>query len=113
MPSRRARIPSRTASSKSKATNFITACIQSGVFKPKDLTEGFEKIKEYMKEIFDLMYNVDGKPRPSRSEDQTRICERCARHGKDVKISQGVAEFSVKTYGEQLCFDCQKEVRKK
>ena len=47
-----------------------------------------------------------------QDKDKSRVCERCARNGKDTKISQGVAEFSMKNYGEQLCMECQKHAKK-
>ena len=49
----------------------------------------------------------------SSKESPSYVCERCSRHGKDTKITSGVADFSRKNFGEQLCMDCQKHVKKK
>jgi len=109
----------------SNSTNFVTACIQSGVFKPKDLVEGFETIKGFMDQIFLLTYGCDttssgvceekemANEEPSQSGGSSNsphnyICESCG-----GGITEGVSNYSLEWYGRGLCMDCQKKHKKK
>jgi hypothetical protein len=105
------------------STNFVTACIQAGVFKPKDLEKGFDAIKEYMDKIFVLTYESGtgtpcGEERTSaiaspqskqKSEtDWKFFCTKCQKG-----ISEKVRDFSEEKYRVTLCYDCQQELRSK
>jgi hypothetical protein len=112
------------------STNFVTACIQAGVFKPKDLEKGFDAIKEYMDKIFTLTYETGmvpsggeekevksmtpktttvGKPEDTKpSESPMWVCHSC----KKEIISKRVAEYSMEKFGVHLCYDCQNKPEK-
>ena len=109
----------------SNSTNFVTACIQSGVFKPKDLVEGFETIKGFMDQIFLLTYGCDAASPSGREEKEmdneeppqevggssnppNYVCESC-----NAGITEGVSNYSLEWYGRGLCMDCQKKHKKK
>ena len=104
------------------STNFITACIQAGVFKPKDLEKGFDAIKEYMDKIFVLTYE-SGTGTPCGEERTSAIASPQAKSGKadwsffcsecNVGISEKVKDYSETNFGLALCFDCQKKAREK
>jgi len=94
------------------STNFITACIQAGVFKPKDLEKGFDAIKEYMDKIFVLTYE-SGTGTPCGEERTSAIawsffCSEC-----QAGVSEKVKNYSETNFGLALCFDCQKKAREK
>jgi hypothetical protein len=100
------------------STNFITACIQAGVFKPKDLEKGFDAIKEYMDKIFILTYESGtgtpcGEEKSSIASPKTKnkaepefFCTECQKG-----ISGRVKDYSETNFGLALCFDCQKKAR--
>lgn len=102
------------------STNFVTACIQAGVFKPKDLEKGFDAIKEYMDKIFELTYGTGtpcGEERTSaiaspktkdkaEKQDWSFFCSECSKG-----ISEKVKDYSESNFGLALCFDCQKKAR--
>jgi hypothetical protein len=103
------------------STNFVTACIQAGVFKPKDLEKGFDAIKEYMDKIFTLTYETGsgtpcGEERSSIASPKTKdkaekqdwsfFCTECKKG-----ISEKVKDYSENNFGLALCFDCQKKAR--
>jgi hypothetical protein len=103
------------------STNFVIACIQAGVFKPKDLEKGFDAIKEYMDKIFELTYGTGtpcGEERTSaiaspqskqKSESDWKFfCTKC-----NKGISEKVRDFSEDKYQTALCYDCQQELRGK
>jgi hypothetical protein len=100
------------------STNFVTACIQAGIFKPKDLEKGFDAIKEYMDKIFILTYETgmgtsggeEIKPPVKEKMDGTWkfFCSEC-----NAGISLKVKEYSESNFGVPLCFDCQKKAREK
>ena len=102
------------------STNFITACIQAGVFKPKDLEKGFDAIKEYMDKIFVLTYE-SGTGTPCGEERTSAIASPQAKSGKadwsffcsecQAGISEKVKNYSETNFGLALCFDCQKKAR--
>jgi len=50
------------------ATLFVTACIQTEVFKPKDLEDGFEEVKKFYQYIVDEIYNGMQKQTTSTSD---------------------------------------------
>lgn len=108
------------------STNFVTACIQAGVFKPKDLEKGFDAIKEYMDKIFVLTYesgvgSSGGEEKPpvaststspskqgekAEKKDWSFFCSEC-----QAGISGKVKDYSESNFGLALCFDCQKKAR--
>jgi len=100
------------------STNFVTACIQAGVFKPKDLEKGFDAIKEYMDKIFILTYESGtgtpcgeekssiASPKTKNKADWSFFCSEC-----NVGISEKVKDYSENNFGLALCFDCQKKAR--
>ena len=99
------------------STNFVTACIQQGIFKPKDLESGFKAIEDYMDRIFALTYETgmvpsggEEKP-PTKKEEAVQpswICHSC----KKEIISKRVAEYSMEKFGVHLCYDCQNKPEK-
>jgi hypothetical protein len=102
------------------STNFITACIQAGVFKPKDLEKGFDAIKEYMDKIFILTYET-GSGTPCGEEITSAIASPRTKSSKvepeffctecQKVISGRVKDYSEENFGLALCFDCQKKAR--
>jgi hypothetical protein len=38
------------------ATNFVTACVNAGIFKPKDMNEALTELNGYRNRIFDWIY---------------------------------------------------------
>lgn len=100
------------------STNFVTACIQAGVFKPKDLEKGFDAIKEYMDKIFSLTYesgvgSSGGEEKHPVASTKTKgktesefFCSEC-----QAGISEKVKDYSESNFGLALCFDCQKKAR--
>jgi hypothetical protein len=101
------------------STNFITACIQAGVFKPKDLEKGFDAIKEYMDKIFILTYE-SGTGTPC-GEEKSSIASPKAKSSKaeffcsecQAVIPEIAKNYSEKKFGQALCYDCQKDARAK
>lgn len=51
------------------ATQFVTVCIQMEIFKPKDITEGYNEIKKYYKHIVDEIYNGMTEKEQETTED--------------------------------------------
>lgn len=95
-------------------SNILSARINANILKHKTNEDAIKDLLNMVNIEFNAFLNIDlGKENKLDSKDESRICERCARHNKDTKISQGIAEFSFKNYGEQLCMDCQKEVRRR
>lgn len=101
------------------STNFITACIQAGVFKPKDLEKGFDAIKEYMDKIFELTYGTGtpcgeektsaiASPKAKGKAEYSFFCSEC-----HAGVSEKVKDYSENNFGLALCFDCQKKAREK
>lgn len=94
-------------------SNILSARINANLVSHKDNKEAVEDLLKMVDIEFNAFLNIDTKKTVTKSKDESRLCERCARKGKDTKITTGIAEFSMENYGEQLCMDCQKEVKKK
>jgi len=101
----------------SACSEILAARIRAGVVAHQDN-------KAAVKELLDMItiefveFKKIGKEKAtettkeSSKESPSFVCERCARKGKDTKITSGIADFSMKKFGEQLCMDCQKHVKK-
>lgn len=94
-------------------SNILSARINAKLVEHKTNKDAVKDLLDMVNIEFNSFLDLDTKAKPSKSVDESRICERCARHGKDTKITEGIADFSMENYGEQLCMDCQKEVKKR
>jgi hypothetical protein len=89
----------------SNSTNFISACINAGIYQPKSVDDAFEAINKYMDLIYKKIYGEEVK----EEEKKPYHCQQC-----NKEVTERVKEYCDEYFkGETYCIDCQEKIRKK
>jgi len=105
----------------SACSNILAARINAGLVKHDDNKDAVKDLLDMIGVEFAGFQKIGNSVLPEEKvvgksevtkEQPAFVCERCARKGKDTKITSGIASFSMKKFGEQLCMECQKHVKK-